>query len=72
MTAFQITFATASGPGAISPAFLHVRHGDRPDAGLQPDIFVVPTVNDIARGRDAELDAVRTQVRRHTVRKRGK
>ena len=46
--------------------------GDRPDAGLQPDILVVPTVNDIARGRDAELDAVRTQVRRHALRKRGR
>jgi hypothetical protein len=44
--------------------------GVRPDAGLQPDIFVVPTVNDIARGRDAELDAVRIQVRRHALRKR--
>jgi C-terminal processing protease CtpA/Prc len=45
--------------------------GDRPDAGLQPDIFVVPTVEDIARGRDAELEAVRTQVRLHELKKRG-
>ena len=43
--------------------------GDRPDAGLQPDIFVVPTVSDIARARDAELDAVRTQTRRQARRK---
>jgi len=45
--------------------------GDRPDAGLQPDIFVIPTVSDIARGRDAELDAVWTQARRHARRKQG-
>lgn len=37
---------------------------DRPDAGLHPDIFVVPTVEDIARGRDAELEAVRMQLGR--------
>ena len=37
--------------------------GDRPDAGLQPDILVVPTVSDIARGRDAEMEAVKTQAR---------
>jgi C-terminal processing protease CtpA/Prc len=41
--------------------------GDRPDAGLQPDILVVPTVEDIARGRDAELDAVRARLRRSRV-----
>ncbi|MGB8326880.1 MAG: S41 family peptidase [Steroidobacteraceae bacterium] len=38
--------------------------GDRPDAGLQPDIVVVPAVKDIARGRDAELEAVRARLRR--------
>ena len=37
--------------------------GDRPDAGLQPDIVVVPTVNDIASGRDPELEAVRARLR---------
>ncbi len=37
--------------------------GDRPDAGLQPDVLVVPTVSDIAQGRDAELDAVRARAR---------
>ena len=46
--------------------------GERPDAGLQPDILVTPTVNDIARGRDSEMNAVRTQVRRHVRRKEGK
>ena len=45
--------------------------GDRPDAGLQPDILVVPTVSDIARGRDAELDAVRTHVPRPAPKKPG-
>lgn len=35
--------------------------GDRPDSGLQPDILVTPTVEDIARGRDAELEAVRSR-----------
>lgn len=38
--------------------------GNRPDAGLQPDIVVVPTVKDIARGGDAELEAVRARLRR--------
>lgn len=33
--------------------------GDPPDAGLDPDILVQPTVSDIAEGRDSELDAVR-------------
>ena len=36
--------------------------GDRPDAGLQPDILVVPTVKDIATGRDPEPEAVRAAV----------
>jgi C-terminal processing protease CtpA/Prc len=38
--------------------------GDWPDAGLQPDIIVVPTVKDIANGRDPELEAVRARLRR--------
>ena len=38
--------------------------GDRPDAGLRPDIVVVPTVKDIAGGRDPELEAVRARLRR--------
>lgn len=42
-------------------------NGKRPDAGLQPDILVVPTVSDIALGRDAEMNAVRTQVSRARV-----
>jgi C-terminal processing protease CtpA/Prc len=37
--------------------------GDRPDAGLQPDILIVPTVKDIAQGRDMELEAVRARLR---------
>jgi hypothetical protein len=40
--------------------------GDPPDAGLQPDILVIPTVADIARGRDAELEAVLSRVRRQS------
>ena len=39
-------------------------NGDRPDAGLPPDILVKPTSNDIAEGRDAEMDAVRNLARR--------
>jgi len=38
--------------------------GDRPDAGLQPDIAVIPTVEDIASGRDPEPEAVRARLRR--------
>lgn len=36
----------------------------RPDAGLQPDVLVVPTVSDIAEGLDAEMEAVRRLVRK--------
>jgi len=36
--------------------------GERPDAGLEPDVLVVPTVSDIAGGRDAEMDAVRARI----------
>jgi hypothetical protein len=36
--------------------------GERPDAGLEPDVLVVPTVSDIAGGRDAELEAVRARI----------
>ncbi|MFN0057769.1 MAG: S41 family peptidase [Planctomycetota bacterium] len=44
--------------------------GERPDAGLQPDIFVAPTVKDIASGRDAELDAVQALMHRDGLKKR--
>ena len=45
--------------------------GNRPDAGLQPDVLVVPTVADIASGRDVELDSVRIKARRPAqIRKR--
>jgi len=46
--------------------------GDRPDAGLQPDILVKPTISDLARGRDAELDAVRDLARRPAPTKKEK
>jgi len=42
--------------------------GNPPDAGLQPDVLVVPTVGDIALGRDPELEAVRP----HASRERGR
>lgn len=32
----------------------------RPDAGVEPDVPVSPTIRDIAEGRDSELDAVRS------------
>jgi len=35
--------------------------GERPDAGLQPDVLVTPTAKDIAAGRDVELEAVRAR-----------
>lgn len=34
----------------------------RPDAGLDPDVWVRPSVEDIAAGRDAEMTAVRRQL----------
>ncbi len=33
-----------------------------PDAGLEPDVYVQPTVRDIADGRDVELAAVLTRI----------
>jgi C-terminal processing protease CtpA/Prc len=36
--------------------------GDLPDAGVKPDIRVTPTVKDIALGRDAELNAVLSEI----------
>lgn len=33
--------------------------GERPDAGLQPDVHVPPSVKDIAKGVDTELEAVK-------------
>jgi hypothetical protein len=38
--------------------------GNPPDAGLQPDVLVVPTVRDITVACDAELAAVRARARR--------
>ncbi len=40
------------------------RDGDRPDAGLEPDIKVTPTVEDIALGRDAEMEAVKAELKK--------
>lgn len=45
--------------------------GNQPDGGLQPDILVIPTVNDITAGRDAEMNAVRTQVLRQALKTKG-
>lgn len=36
--------------------------GRRPDAGLQPEIFVTPAANDLAENRDAEMETVRKLV----------
>lgn len=33
-----------------------------PDAGLEPDVLVRPTIDDIASGRDAELEAVLARI----------
>ena len=38
--------------------------GDRPDAGLEPEIKITPTVEDIALGRDAEMEAVRARLKK--------
>jgi hypothetical protein len=34
-----------------------------PDAGIEPDLLVVPTIEDVASGRDAELEAVLARIR---------
>lgn len=34
-----------------------------PDAGVEPDLLVQPTIGDVAAGRDAELEAVRHAIR---------
>jgi Peptidase family S41 len=36
---------------------------EMPDAGITPDVLVEPTVDDIARGTDAEMEAVKKLVR---------
>jgi hypothetical protein len=33
-----------------------------PDAGIEPDLLVVPTIEDVASGRDAELEAVLARI----------
>ncbi len=38
--------------------------GRPPDAGVEPDLAVTPTAADLASGADAELAAVRAQIRR--------
>lgn len=38
--------------------------GTRPDAGLEPDVRVVATLDDIAKGRDAEVEAVKRLIGR--------
>ena len=43
--------------------------GDRPDAGLLPDVLVVPSVGDIKMGRDIELDAALTLIRHKSARR---
>ncbi|MCU0245269.1 MAG: S41 family peptidase, partial [Bryobacter sp.] len=35
----------------------------QPDSGIEPDIRVLPTIADIAAGRDSELEAVRDRIR---------
>lgn len=45
--------------------------GDRPDGGLEPDIRVTPTLQEIADGRDAELAAVKAQLK-HLGQKRAR
>jgi hypothetical protein len=40
--------------------------GSPPDAGLVPDIEVVPGISDILAGRDVELSAVRAQLKIET------
>jgi hypothetical protein len=37
--------------------------GERPDAGLQPDIFVQPRATDIARGVDTEMNAIKLHMK---------
>jgi C-terminal processing protease CtpA/Prc len=54
------------------PLIGQFRDGLWPDAGLQPDIFVAPTVDDIARGHDAELNAVRAHIGLDPLRREAK
>lgn len=37
-------------------------HGNLPDAGLAPDIFIKPNIRDINKGRDTELNFVLNQI----------
>ena len=40
----------------------------RPDAGIEPDVPLRPAVEDIASGRDAELEAVLARIRAASTR----
>jgi C-terminal processing protease CtpA/Prc len=51
------------------PLIGQFRDGEWPDAGLQPEILVTPTVEQIAQGRDSELDAVRARIRKVVLEK---
>jgi hypothetical protein len=51
------------------PLIGQIRDGEWPDAGLQPDILVTPAVEQIAQGRDSELDAVRARIRKVVLEK---
>ena len=54
---------TRNQQNAVSSLIGQFPEENRPDGGLQPGILVVPTVSDITRGRDAEMDPVKTQAR---------
>lgn len=36
---------------------------EKPDAGISPDVFLEPTLRDIAQGRDAEMAKVYELIR---------
>ena len=45
------------------PLIGYFPEGAQPDAGLDPDVAVVPTIHDVAAGRDVEMEAVQRALR---------
>ena len=60
--AFLFLTLPGSGIELDLPLIAQFPDGDRPDAGLQPDVRAVETAASIAAGRDVAMDAVRAKI----------
>lgn len=60
--AFLFLTLPGSGIELDLPLIAQFPDGDRPDAGLQPDLRAVETADSIAAGRDVAMEAVRARI----------